>query len=78
MYEEGQKKKKKKSDWAFVDVRDELDLFSPENAAPFINPAGPDQRSDNQLLQPSVGVSPYNSFVFCHLLRMKNGDNISS
>lgn len=69
--------KKKKRDWAFVDVRDEWDLFSQENAALFINLPGPDRRSDIHLPQPNVGISTHNSFVFCHLLLMKNGDNIS-
>lgn len=70
--------KKKESNWACVDVRDEWDLFSQKNAALFINLPSPDRRSDIHLLQPNMGISADNSFVFCHSLLMKNGDNISN
>ena len=70
--------KRQKSNWAFVDVRDERDLFSQKNAALFINLPGSDRRSDIHLLQPNVGISTHSSSVLCHLSLMKNGYNISN
>lgn len=60
---------------AGVDVRDELDLFSWRNHAPFINLPGPVRCSHVHLQQRHVGISTGNSLVSCHLLLMKRPDN---
>lgn len=47
-------------------------FFRQKNHALLINLPGPDRCSDIHLQRRKAGISTDNSFVFCHLLLMKN------